>query len=208
MIVLGISAFYHDSAAALVEDGSIVAAAQEERFTRKKHDPRFPVNAIGYCLEKPASRSTDVDHVAFYDKPFLKFERLARDLSGLCAARLRVIPHGDAALDRREAVPEGHAAASELQSHRRQTRCGREASCSPSITSAMRRPPSFRRRSRKRRSDHGRRRRMGDDFRGASAAATSLSIDEGNPLPAFARPACIPPSPTTPASRSIPANTR
>jgi len=76
MRILGISAFYHDSAAALVEDGRIVAAAQEERFTRKKHDPSFPLNAIGYCLEAAGARLSEIDHVAFYDKPFLKFERL------------------------------------------------------------------------------------------------------------------------------------
>jgi carbamoyltransferase len=74
--VLGISAFYHDSAAALVEDGRIVAAAQEERFTRKKHDASFPHNAIGYCLETTGAKLAEIDHVAFYDKPFLKFERL------------------------------------------------------------------------------------------------------------------------------------
>jgi len=76
MRVLGISAFYHDSAAALVEDGRIVAAAQEERFTRKKHDARFPIHAIGYCLGAGGVPLDQVDLVAFYDKPFLKFERL------------------------------------------------------------------------------------------------------------------------------------
>jgi carbamoyltransferase len=76
MRVLGISAFYHDSAAALIEDGRIVAAAQEERFTRKKHDARFPGNAIAYCLEAGGIAAGDIDKVAFYDKPFLKFERL------------------------------------------------------------------------------------------------------------------------------------
>jgi carbamoyltransferase len=76
MRVLGISAFYHDSAAALVEDGRIVAAAQEERFTRKKHDPSFPRNAITYCIEEAKIQFADLDHVVFYDKPFLKFERL------------------------------------------------------------------------------------------------------------------------------------
>ncbi len=74
--ILGISAFYHDSAAALVVDGEIVAAAQEERFTRKKHDPEFPVNAIEYCLSEAGLRAEDLDYVGFYDKPFLKFERL------------------------------------------------------------------------------------------------------------------------------------
>ena len=76
MRILGISAFYHDSAAALIEDGRIVAAAQEERFTRKKHDPRFPANAIRYCLSECGMGIGGVDRVVFYDKPFLKFERL------------------------------------------------------------------------------------------------------------------------------------
>ncbi len=74
--ILGISAFYHDSAAALVVDGEVVAAAQEERFTRKKHDAGFPENAIAYVLEAAGIPLSAVDHVAFYDKPFLKFERL------------------------------------------------------------------------------------------------------------------------------------
>ena len=76
MRVLGISAFYHDSAAALIADGRIVAAAQEERFSRRKHDSRFPTAAIGYCLDEAGIGLDDVDHVVFYDKPFLKFERL------------------------------------------------------------------------------------------------------------------------------------
>jgi carbamoyltransferase len=76
MIVLGISAYYHDSAAAIVRDGVVVNAAQEERFTRRKHDPGFPVNAIRWCLADAKLTPRDIDHVAFYDKPFLKFERL------------------------------------------------------------------------------------------------------------------------------------
>ena len=74
--VLGISAFYHDSAAALVVDGEIVAAAQEERFTRKKHDHEFPINAIRYCLQEGRLEPEQLDYVGFYEKPFLKFERL------------------------------------------------------------------------------------------------------------------------------------
>lgn len=74
--ILGISAFYHDSAAALVVDGEIVAAAQEERFTRKKHDPDFPLNAIDYCLQEAGLTPDQLDYVGFYDKPFLKFERM------------------------------------------------------------------------------------------------------------------------------------
>ena len=76
MRVLGISAFYHDSAAALVEDGRILAAAQEERFTRKKHDPGYPANAVAWCLQAAGAAPGEIDRVAFYDKPFLKFERL------------------------------------------------------------------------------------------------------------------------------------
>src|SRR5208283_4705731 len=76
MKILGISAFYHDSAAALVRDGEIIAAAQEERFSRKKHDARFPAHAVDYCLAQEGVRLDQVDYVVFYDKPFLKFERL------------------------------------------------------------------------------------------------------------------------------------
>lgn len=76
MRVLGISAFYHDSAAAVIEDGQIIAAAQEERFTRKKHDSGFPVRAVSYCLEAAGHALDGIDYIAFYDKPFLKFERL------------------------------------------------------------------------------------------------------------------------------------
>ena len=76
MIILGISAFYHDAAACLIKGGEIVAAAQEERFTRKKHDPVFPCNAITYCLDESGIQPEHVDFIVFYDKPFLKFERL------------------------------------------------------------------------------------------------------------------------------------
>ncbi len=76
MNILGISAYYHDSAAALVIDGEIIAAAQEERFTRKKHDPNFPTNAVKYCLDESGLSLKDIDAIVFYDKPLLKFERL------------------------------------------------------------------------------------------------------------------------------------
>ena len=74
--ILGISAFYHDSAAALVIDGKIIAAAQEERFSRKKHDPRYPFNAVEYVLEESRLNLNQIDHIVFFEKPFLKFERL------------------------------------------------------------------------------------------------------------------------------------
>jgi carbamoyltransferase len=76
MYILGISAYYHDSAACLVRDGEIIAAAQEERFTRKKNDHRFPLSAVQYCLRHAGISHRDLDHVVFYDKPLLKFERL------------------------------------------------------------------------------------------------------------------------------------
>ena len=76
MYILGISAFYHDSAAAIIKDGEIIAAAQEERFTRKKHDHNFPENSVKFCLNFAGIISADLEVVAFYDKPFLKFERL------------------------------------------------------------------------------------------------------------------------------------
>ena len=76
MYVLGISAFYHDSAAALLKDGDLLAAASEERFTRKKHDPDFPVNAVKYCLRQGGVTAKDLAYVGFYDKPLIKFERL------------------------------------------------------------------------------------------------------------------------------------
>lgn len=74
--LLGISAFYHDSAAVLLRNGEIVAAEQEERFTRRKHDPSFPRNAIAYCLKEGDITLSELTGVVFYDKPFLKFERL------------------------------------------------------------------------------------------------------------------------------------
>ena len=76
MYILGISAFYHDSAACLLKDGDIIAAAQEERFTRRKHDPGFPSNAIKYCLHEAAISPEEIENVVFYEKPFVKFERL------------------------------------------------------------------------------------------------------------------------------------
>jgi len=87
--ILGISAFYHDSAAALVRDGAIVAAAQEERFTRKKHDASFPRNAVRYCLEAGGVRPDQLDYVVFYDKPLLKFDRLLQTYCSFAPRGLR-----------------------------------------------------------------------------------------------------------------------
>ena len=87
--ILGISAFYHDSAAALVVDGVIVAAAQEERFSRVKHDHAFPRQAIEYCLKEAGLTAAEIDHVVFYEKPFLKFERLLETYLGVAPAGFR-----------------------------------------------------------------------------------------------------------------------
>ena len=87
--ILGLSAFYHDSAAALVVDGEIVAAAQEERFTRIKHDPEFPKNAVDYCLREGGITPEQLDHVVFYDKPLLKFDRLLETYLAYAPSGLR-----------------------------------------------------------------------------------------------------------------------
>ena len=76
MIILGLSAFYHDSAAAIIRDGEIIAAAQEERFTRKKNDADFPINAAKFCLDAANVNFDEIDYIAFYDKPLLTFDRL------------------------------------------------------------------------------------------------------------------------------------
>jgi carbamoyltransferase len=87
--ILGLSAYYHDSAAALLRDGRLVAAAQEERFSRKKHDARFPRHALGYCLEEGGLRLAEVDYVVFYDKPLVKFERLIETYLAYAPSGLR-----------------------------------------------------------------------------------------------------------------------
>jgi carbamoyltransferase len=89
MTILGISAFYHDSAAAIIQNGKIIAAAQEERFTRKKHDESFPVNAIKFCLKQAGTNINKLDAVAFYDKPLLKFERLLETYYGFAPKGLQ-----------------------------------------------------------------------------------------------------------------------
>ncbi|MEX2114355.1 MAG: carbamoyltransferase [Pirellulales bacterium] len=91
--ILGISAFYHDSAAALIVDGQIVAAAQEERFTRKKHDEGFPKHAVDYCLQAAGITSSQLDYVGFYDKPFLKFERLLETFLATAPGGFRAFLH-------------------------------------------------------------------------------------------------------------------
>src|SRR5215470_12696649 len=90
--ILGISAFYHDAAAALIRDGEILAAAQEERFTRKKNDPDFPLHAINSCLEQADLKLADLDTVAFYDKPILKFSRMLETYLAIAPGGWRTFP--------------------------------------------------------------------------------------------------------------------
>ena len=87
--ILGISSFYHDSAACLVVDGELRAAAQEERFTRKKHDPGFPRRAVDYCLNEAGIRAADLDYVVFYEKPMRKLERLVETYVAFAPAGFR-----------------------------------------------------------------------------------------------------------------------
>src|SRR6476660_6668008 len=89
MNILVISAFDHDSAAAIIEEGEILAAAQEERFTRKKHDPNFPANAVKFCLDFSGLTIDELDAIVFYDKPLLKFERLLETYYGFAPKGLK-----------------------------------------------------------------------------------------------------------------------
>src|SRR5260370_33243665 len=90
--ILGISAYYHDAAAALLRDGEIIAAAQEERFTRKKHDPDFPRNAVAFCLRQAKLEARQLDAVVFYDKPILKFARLLESYLAVAPGGWRTFP--------------------------------------------------------------------------------------------------------------------
>ena len=166
--ILGISAYYHDSAACLVEDGRIVAAAQEERFTRKKHDAGFPSHAVEYCLREAGITVGQLDLVGFYEKPLVKFSRLLETYVA-CAPRglqsyLMAMPlwlgdklwMGD---DIRE----------------QSRRISRARFCSASITNRTRPRPSIRRPSSRRRSSRWTASASGRPRRSASAAATRSS---------------------------------
>ena len=207
MRILGISAFYHDSAAALVEDGRIVAAAQEERFTRKKHDSGFPAPCRSpTAWRRRASRSSDVDYVAFYDKPFLKFERLLETYLAFAPRGFRSFRMA-MPLWLREKLFQKQLLRDELKKFSTRLRLGQQAAvrrASPEPRRARLLPLAVRGGGG---ADHGRRRRVGDDVgrhrprqrpRRSSRRSTSRI-----------RSGCsIRRSPTTPASRSIPASTR
>ena len=102
MKILGISAFYHDSASALIVDGKIVAAAQEERFTRKKHDASFPLNAIEFCIDHASLTLRELDAIVFYEKPFLKFERLLETYYAFAPRGFKIFSGSTPRLDKRK----------------------------------------------------------------------------------------------------------
>ncbi len=102
--ILGISSFYHDSAASLVKNGQIVACAQEERFTRKKHDSAFPTNSIKFCLKFAKLELSEVDYVVFYEKPFLKFERLLETYISFFSMGIKVFHNLISYLDKRKII--------------------------------------------------------------------------------------------------------
>ena len=148
MRLLGVSAFYHDSAAALIEDGRIVAAAQEERFTRKRHDADFPAQAIRYCLEAAKVDLDQVDHVVFFEKPLIKFERLletylANAPRGFASFRMAIPVWIKEKLFQKSNLEKALAAFG--LAARWQVSC-----CLPSTTRATLHPPSIPPRSRKR----------------------------------------------------------
>ena len=189
-------------------DGEIVAAAQEERFTRKKHDARFPANAVALLPRRGAgSSSSEVDHVVFYDKPFLKFERLLETYLAFAPRGFRSFRMAlpvwlkEKLFQKRPAAAGARALGAGL-------RLGQAAAVLPSITRAM--PPvgvlSLALRGGGG-PDDGRGRRMGDDL-GRHRPRQQPRDAEGDPFPAFARACSTRRSPTTPGSRSIPANTR
>ena len=187
MRILGVSAFYHDSAAALVVDGRIVAAAQEERFTRKKHDSGFPAEAVRYCLAEGGLTLGEVDHIAFYDKPFLKFERLLETYLAFAPKGFRSFRTA-MPIWMKEKLFQKRLLRQELEEIEKiKGRFGKAA--------AVHRAPSKPRRQRLlplavrggRRAHHRRGRRMGDHQPRRRQRPRSHHA-EGDPLPALSRP--------------------
>ncbi len=197
-VILGISCFYHDAAACLLRDGVIVAAAQEERFTRKKHDADFPESAVGYCLSAAGIDIGGVDLVAFYDKPFVKFERILetylatapRGFASFLTAMPQWLKHK---LFMRETIARrlGYDRGDPL---RRAPPVARRQRLLPVSLPGVGRP------------DARRRRRVGHFLAGAPARATSCASAR-NSTSRIRSASSTRPSPTTPASRSTPGST-
>ncbi len=189
MRVLGISAYYHDSAAALVADGDIVAAAQEERFTRKKHDPGFPRHAIEYCLREGGITLDDVDHIVFYDKPLLKFERLLETYlafapRGFKSFSMAIPVWLKEKLFLKLSAHQGVGAAGHAQGP---GRAHALFGAPPEPRGERLLPVAVRRGGR---ADDGRRGRVGDDLAGARQGQPARGAAR-DPLPAFARAAVL-----------------
>ena len=193
--ILGISAFYHDSAAALVRDGDIVAAAQEERFTRKKHDDGVSrARRRATACARRASPRRELDYVVFYDKPLLKFDRLLETYLAYAPAGFALVPQGDAALAQAEAAARAGAA----QGARRRVPQALPLHRAPRVARRERVLPVALRRGRH--PDDRRRRRVGDRELSASGAATGSSSRTS--CASRTRSACSTRrSPTTAASR-------
>jgi len=186
--ILGISAFYHDSAACLVRDGEIVAAAQEERFTRKKHDPRFPSRAISYCLREGKISLTDLRYIVFYEKPLVKFERLLETYSVVCTTGYPLIRGSHAGVAERETDAEKSTAEGPAGARPRRVEIGLAAD---PILRAPRIPCCLGLLSLTIRNGrdplHGRGRRMGDHF-GLAGPRTTAHSPVGDLFSALARP--------------------
>ena len=103
--ILGISAYYHDSSAAIIVDNEIIAAVQEERFTRIKHDSTFPFNSINYVLSQINKKLSEIDYIVFYEKPFLKFERLLETHIAFCPKRIKIVLRINTSLAQRKIIP-------------------------------------------------------------------------------------------------------
>ena len=195
--ILGISAFYHDSAACLVIDGEIVAAAQEERFTRVKHDPGFPANACRYCLAEAGLKAADLTLVGFYEKPLTKFDRLLDTYLDYAPKGWIVVHPGHPALDEGEALGRRH----DSPRNRETRRAGRPEGCQEAgevvpVEGHVRRPPrvacgvrllplAVRRGGR----HHDRRRRRVGHRIAGRRPGRGPAADQGTPLPRLARPA-------------------
>ena len=136
--ILGIAAYYHDSAAALLKDGELAAAAQQERFSRRKHDARFPGDAIRYCLETENLRLKELDRIVFYDKPLIKFERLLETYLSYAPEGISLFCRGNAGVAQGEALSQERSAGRSLQNSAAANRRSCRRCCSPSITSHTR----------------------------------------------------------------------
>ena len=206
MNILGISAFYHDSAAALVQKGDIVAAAQEERFTRIRHNSAFPAQAVKYCLEAGRVTLKDIDHVVFYDKPFLKFERLLETYLALAPRGFRSFAAAFPVWSR-EKLFQREMLSDELARHMPEVNIDKKLMFTEhhqSHAASAFYPSPFEDRGDP---DDGWRRRMDDDLGGAGRG--QLDRDPRARSISRIRSACSTRrSPTTSGSRSIPASTR